>query len=101
MTRRTWLVVLLVLIAAPCMRSALAADEMQQGKVVTAGDGKIEIVNKNGENETFDVAPSAKITRNDKEATLEDLQQGDVVNLKLQRKGDKAIALSIAAMSPE
>jgi len=81
---------------------AMAADEeIREAKVVRAGDGVLEIVEKDGDNVTLRVSASTKITRNEKKASLEDLKEGDVVDIKASRQGGKLIALSIDAIAPE
>ena len=81
--------------------AALLADENLVGKVVSAGDGKLVIVDDDGDNEEFEVTAKTKITRNQKEADLDDLQEGDLVKVKAQRKGVKFVALVIEARAPE
>lgn len=81
---------------------ALAADEdIREAKVVRAGKGKIEIVEKDGDTVILSVSDSTKITRNDKKAILEDIKEGDIVNIKAQLRGSTLAALSIDATAPE
>ncbi len=102
MNRLAWCLFLFVMTSAIGLPCALAADEdIHEAKVVRAGDGKLEIVEKDGDNVTLSVPASAKITRNEKRASLEDLKQGDIVDIKVSRQGGKLVALSIDAISPE
>ena len=68
---------------------ALLADENLTGKVVSAGDGKLVIVDDDGDNEEFEVTAKTKLTRNQRECGLDDIEEGDVVKVKAQRKGTK------------
>jgi len=85
---------------APAQLLAPVAD-VHEGKVVSAGEGKLVIVSKNGENEEFDVSPKAKITRNEKDADLDDIQEGDLVKVTANRKGTTFVAVVIEATAPE
>ena len=81
---------------------AMAADEeIREAKVVRAGEGQLEIVEKDGDNVTITVPASAKLTRNEKKASLEDLKEGDLVDIKASRQGTKLVALTIDAIAPE
>jgi Cu/Ag efflux protein CusF len=107
MRRRTllgaaWCFLLALIVSALVPDQALAAEEeIREAKVVRAGDGVLEIVEKDGDNVTLKVPASAKVTRNEKKASLEDLKQGDIVDIKASRQGDKLIALTIDAIAPE
>jgi hypothetical protein len=94
--------VVLAAVAAPDASSSLfAAEDKLEGKVVSAGDGKLVIVDDDGDNEEFEVSAKTKITRNQKAADLDDLQEGDLVKVTAQRRGTKYVALQIEARSPE
>ena len=95
--------VVLVAMAAPVARnvSLALAEEKLEGKVVSAGDGKLVIVDDDGDNEEFEVSAKTKITRNEKEADLDDIQEGDLVKVKAHRNGTKYIAVQIDARAPE
>ncbi len=95
--------VVLAAVSAPVAAhvTLTAAEDLLAGKVVSAGDGKLVIVDDDGDNEEFEVTAKTKITRNQKEADLDDLQEGDLVKVKAQRKGVKFVALQIDARTPE
>ena len=95
--------VVLVAMAAPVAGnvSLALAEEKLEGKVVSAGDGKLVIVDDDGDNEEFEVSAKTKITRNQKEADLDDIQEGDLVKVKARRDGTKYIAVQIDARAPE
>jgi hypothetical protein len=96
------LTLLLVAFSWSCLAPrAMAEEEKLVGKVVKAGESKLEIVNKDGENETLSVAANAVIKRNNKIVLLEDLQADDVVIVKVERKGSKGTATTIYATAPE
>ena len=76
----------------------LAADH--EGLVVKAGDGKITMTDKDGQNEhTHDVDKDAQITCDGKACKLEDLKKGFMVKVSAEKKGDKSVALKIEAKS--
>ena len=78
-----------------------AAEEHHEGKVVSAGEGKLVIVDDNGENQEFEVSSKTKITRNEKEADIDDIQDGDLVKVTSSRKGTAWLAITIEATAPE
>jgi hypothetical protein len=77
------------------------AEEKLAGKVVSAGDSKLVIVDDDGDNEEFEVSSKTTITRNQKPADLDDLQEGDLVKVVAQRSGTKYVAVKIDARAPE
>jgi Cu/Ag efflux protein CusF len=102
MNRLAWFLILAVMSSAIGLPRALAADDdIHEAKVVRAGDGKLEIVEKDGDNVTLSVPASTKVTRNEKPAALDDLKEGDIVDIKVSRKGSKLVALRIDAIAPE
>ena len=76
---------------------ALAADEVHQGKVLLAKDGKITLQDKDGNSEVFAVAADAKITLDGKSVTLEEVPNGSVANVTVKVSGDKKVATAIEA----
>lgn len=101
-TRRAAALAAFGLAALAWAAPALAADEdIREAKVVRAGKGKIEVVEKDGDTVILSVSDSARITRNDKPAILEDIKEGDIVNIKAQLKGTTLVALNIDATAPE
>ncbi len=88
---------MLVLLAIFSGMAATLADEVHEGKVLSAGDDKLTILDSDGENETFAVTAETKITLDGKPVQLNDLQSGFPVKVKAVRKGDKYSATSIEA----
>ena len=72
-----------------------------EGRVVSAGSGRITIIDKNGENEKFDVADDARITRNGNAANLGDVEEGDVVKVTVAERNGKPVAVVIEAKVSE
>jgi hypothetical protein len=81
--------------------SRVSAAEDLEGKVVSAGEGKITIIGKDNEEQVLEVAPNAKITRDKKSAKLSDLQEGDAVTLKTESRKSKPVVVVIVALSEE
>jgi hypothetical protein len=80
-------------VAAP----ALAADT-HEGMVVKAGDGKLTMTDKDGNNEkTHDIADTAKITCDGKECKLGDLKKGFKVKVTTEKKDDKVVVTKVDA----
>ncbi|HEY5314299.1 MAG TPA: hypothetical protein VIK18_17330 [Pirellulales bacterium] len=80
---------------------ALAAARLYEGKVILASDGKLTVVDKDGDNDEFVVTATTKITRNAKPAKLDDLQAGDRVKIMAQKKDAALVASDIEAHSAE
>jgi hypothetical protein len=69
-----------------------AAGDTHSGLVVSAGEGKLTMTDKDGKNEhTHDVALTATITCDGKECKLEDLKKGN--SIKVTTKDKKAIKI--------
>jgi hypothetical protein len=84
------------------VRSAMAADEIHEGKVIAVGDGKITVLdNRDDDNDTFVVTAETKITRNGKPAKLSDIQPGDKAKVTGNSRDGVLIAKEIAAMAPQ
>jgi uncharacterized protein (TIGR03000 family) len=80
-----------------------AADKTHEGKVVKAGDGKLTMTDKDGNNRHMhDVSASALITRDGKDSKLADLKEGDFVKVTTETdsKG-KSQAVKIEARTRE
>ena len=76
---------------------ALAADS-HQGKVVSAGDGKLTMTDTAGKNQhSHEVAADAAISCEGKTCGLTDLKAGDSITVTLDKKGDKTVATKIEA----
>jgi hypothetical protein len=74
---------------------ALAADS-HQGKVVSAGDGKLTMTDMAGKNQhTHEVAADAAISCEGKTCGLTELKAGDTITVTLDKKGDKTVATKI------
>ena len=74
--------------------SAIAADKIHDGLVVSAADGKLVMTDKDGKNQhTHMVATTTKITLNGKEAKLTDLKKGDAVKVTADPEG-KIVAIA-------
>jgi len=80
---------------------ALAADEVHEGKVLLAKDGKITLQDKDGNSEVFTLAADAKITLDGKAAKLEEIPNGAVAKVTVKTVGDKKTATVIEAMAKE
>jgi hypothetical protein len=73
-----------------------------EGVVVKAADGQLTMSDKDGkEQHTHVVAINAKITRDGKEAKLEDLKAGDHIRVTAEKKGDKTMVTKIEAKHGE
>jgi hypothetical protein len=78
---------------------ALAADT-HEGLVVKAGNGELKMTDKDGKNEhTHMVSAEAKILRNGKAASLDELQKGDHVTVNTKTKDGKKTVTKIEAKS--
>jgi hypothetical protein len=64
----------------------LATTESFQGQVLSAGNGKLTIQEQKDRTWTFTVAKDAKITRDGKEAKLEDLKNSDQATVTADNK---------------
>lgn len=79
--------------------SALLVDEVHEGKVLQAKDGKISIQDKDGNSEVFTVAPDAKLTLDGKPVKLDEIANGCVAKVTVKTTGDKKTATVIEAKS--
>jgi hypothetical protein len=89
--------------------AALAADETQQGKgitagaadtqqgkVIVAGAGKLTMEDMRGNMQyTHEVAPNAQIICEGKKCGLSDVKMGDLVQVTVDKQGDKTVATRI------
>jgi hypothetical protein len=76
---------------------ALAADEVHQGKVLLAKDGKITLQDKDGNSEVFALSPDCKISLDGKAVTLDEIPNGSVATVTVKVSGDKKVATAIEA----
>ncbi|HEX4148181.1 MAG TPA: hypothetical protein VHY20_04300 [Pirellulales bacterium] len=95
---RLVMVVIALLLAAGL---ASAANRLYEGKIVVAGDGKVTVVDKDGDNDDFIVSSTTRIMRDGKSAKVDDLQAGDRVKINAQPKGTSLEASDIEAHSAE
>jgi hypothetical protein len=80
----------------------LLAGCQPSGVLVGAGDGKVTIRSTQDDMvTTYEVAPDAKIMRDNEPAKLDDLVSGDTVAVTVAQKGDKMVAMSVSAWSKQ
>ena len=91
----------IILVSLALSSVAFAADEVHEGKVLLAKDGKITLQDKDGNSEVFAVAADAKITLDGKSAKLEEIASGNVAKVTVKTAGDKKTATVIEAKSKE
>jgi hypothetical protein len=76
--------------------TAVGAGETQQGKVVVAGAGKLTMEDMRGNMQyTHEVAPNAQIICEGKKCGLSDVKMGDLVQVTIDKQGDKTVATRI------
>lgn len=85
---------LMALVARPAV--AEDKDKTHEGKVVSAGDGKLTMTDLEGKQHTHTVAPKAKIMCDGKACKLEDLKKGTNIRVT-PKKGDETTAVRIEA----
>jgi hypothetical protein len=74
------------------------AQSSHQGKVVSAGEGKLTMTDTAGQNQhTHEVAAEAVITCEGKTCGLAEVKAGDAVTVTLEKKGDKTVVTKIEA----
>jgi hypothetical protein len=73
----------------------LWALDTYQGKVALAGDGRLTIVGKDGDNTEFFVVQDTKITLDGKKAKLDDLDTGDIVTVTASLNDAKKLVASM------
>lgn len=72
------------------------------GVLVSAGEGKVTIRSTQDDVvTTYEVAPDAKITRDNEPAKLDELVSGDTVAVTLAQKGETMVAMSVSAWSKQ
>lgn len=104
MTRHRYLLVLLAISFILLGMSLRAApppnEEKVEGTVIRAGDAKLALVeSSSGSIHRFDVAPDALISRNGKNAKLEDVVFGDFALVSVKDNEYAPIATVIVAIS--
>jgi hypothetical protein len=78
-------------------QAALAADKVHEGTVVKAGDGKLTMTDKKGNEHSHVVPAEAIITLDGKECKLEELKEG--FSVKVSIKEDEKTVTKIDASS--
>src|SRR5712692_1754229 len=74
----------------------VGAGETQQGKVIVAGAGKLTMEDLRGNMQyTHEVAPNAEIMCEGKKCGLSDVKMGDMVQVTIDKQGDKTVATKI------
>jgi hypothetical protein len=91
----------ILLVSLILTSTSIAADEVHEGKILLAKDGKITLQDKDGNSEVFAVAADAKITLDGKPANLGDLANGNVAKVTVKTVGDKKTAIAIEAKEKE
>lgn len=72
------------------------AGETHQGKVIAAGAGKLTMEDMRGNMQyTHEVAPNAEIMCEGKKCGLSDVKMGDMVQVTIDKQGDKTVATKI------
>ncbi len=76
--------------------TAAGAAETQQGKVIVAGAGKLTMEDMRGNMQyTHEVAPNAQIICEGKKCGLSDVKMGDLVQVTVDKQGDKTVVTKI------
>jgi hypothetical protein len=95
---RVWnlsLVLVALAVAVFACQPLLADDKdvtTHEGKIVSAGDGKLTMTDKNGANRhTHNVPAAAKITCDGKECKLEDLKEGFWVKVTTRNDAQRTV----------
>jgi len=84
------------------LSTAALAAETYQGKVLSAGAGKLTITDLKGNaQQTHEVAANAQIMCDGKKCGLSDVKTGDMVMVTLDKNGDKTVATKIEAKSAD
>lgn len=82
-------------------------EQTYQSRVVKAGQGEITVRriqssrSDQSRYKTYPVLPDARITKDGKGASLQDLKPGDFVNLKTTQSGDRETVTEIEAQTAE
>jgi len=85
--------------AAPT--GAARADDMFEGRVILSSKAMLTIVAKNGDNVSFAISSSCKITRDGKQSNAEMIAPGDRVMIAASTEGERRVANLITARSAE
>ena len=90
---------LILLVGLVLSSAAIAVDEVHEGEVQLAKDGKITLLDKDGNSEVFAVAADAKITLDGQPVKLDDIPNGSIAKVTVKTAGDKKVASVIDAKS--
>src|SRR5262245_8780976 len=88
MLYRTWpslfvVFALMMLVAVP----VIASFDMLEGTIITAGEGKLTMQDQDGKKiHTLDVADEVRVTRDGREARLENLMTGDWAKITMEKR---------------
>jgi hypothetical protein len=81
-------------------QTARAAEKTHEGKVIMAGAGTLSMVGKDGNRHRHKVAATTRITRDGKQARLEQLMPGDTVKVTTtQDDQGRAVVIKIEALT--
>ena len=86
--------------AAPPATAVVPEANTVRGKIETAGNKKITVIDDQQDRQTFDVDSGAKITLDGKNVKLDELTAGASVTV-MTKKGNDSLAVMITAESPE
>ena len=91
-----WFVLVLVLVFLLGLAAPVLAEEVK-GKIksVDADKNQFVLTDKDAKDLTFKMDDNAKIRLNDKDSKLNDLKNGDEVEIKYEKQGDKFVAQDI------
>lgn len=81
--------------------SAARADDMYDGRVILSTKAMLTIVAKNGDNISFAISSSCKITRNGKQSDAEMIAPGDRVQISATVESGRNVANAISARAAE
>jgi ABC-type Fe3+-hydroxamate transport system substrate-binding protein len=85
-----------VMLLIPLGGCARPSAEVHQGKVVTAGTGKLTMTDLAGQNEqTHAVASDVTVTCGDKPCGLSDIKAGSTVAVTTEKRGDQTLVTKI------
>lgn len=101
MGSQPWVAVVLLLIAG-WLPTAIAAEEVHEGKVIGVTASSITILDdKDNQFDKFEVNADTKVTRNGKAARLSDVQAGDRCRVTASLSDKQLLAKTIAATAPQ
>jgi hypothetical protein len=75
------------------------AVELQEGQIVSAGKGRITIIQAQDKEVSLEVASDAMVLLNNSPSSLEKLTFGDTATLKVETRDNKAVVTLVDAKS--